>query len=193
MSDFARQRQALLSGYVKQTVPVPAINVLSTTVLGVPVGNPMDRAGTQRNAPTPFLSVYAGLRPITDFNKLSAAGTLTVLIEAGITPYQDTSVPAARQPRPLFVPLSDAISTNLATFPNQLGQRALLPWPPGTLQVRISFQWAMQNDLGDEVDVCVAWAAVSLAAYGSLPAAEDSFDLQGGFAGRLRALERRLA
>lgn len=194
MSDFARQREALLSGFNAQTVTVPAINVLSSTVLAVPIGNPMDQAGTQRNALAPYVSIYAGLRPHVDFIALKTGGTVNVLIEAGITPYQvDNNTPINRQPRPLFVPLSDAVSVDFAAFPNQLGQRALLPWPPGTLQIRISFTWSMSNQLGDEVDVCVAWAAISTPAYNSLPAAEDSFDLQGGFAARLRNLERKFA
>ncbi len=180
MSDFGRQRQALLSGVVKETVPVPAMNTLSSTVLNVPVGNPMDVAGTQRNAPMPYLSLYAGLRPHTDFISLRASGTLAVLIEVGIIPYvaEDPLEVAARSIRPLFVPLADAISVNVpTTFTNVLGARALLPWPPGSLQVRISFEWAMANDLGVEVDVCAAWCACSTAAYPSLPAAEDSRDL----------------
>lgn len=176
MSDFSRQREALLSGFAKQTVTVPAVGMPSTTVLGVPVGNPMGGAGTQRNAPTPFLSVYAGLRPHTDFNRLFVAGNIQVLVEVGILPYLTIDVPAARQPRPLFVPLNDANSGFITS--NVLGQKALLPWPPGSLQVRVSFEWFGTNSLGDEVDVCVAWAAVSLAAYIELPTVQDAFDLQ---------------
>lgn len=190
MSDFARQRQALISGFKSQVVPVPAMNVVTATVLALPVGNPMDRAGTQRSALAPYLSVYAGLRPHGDFNPATVAGTVMVLVEAGLIPYQDEDRIVGRRPRALFVPLADSISVNTATFDNILGQRALLPWPPGSLQVRISFSWNVANALGSEVDVCVAWAAVSQPAYNSLPAAEDSLDLVEGFRARGRSRRR---
>lgn len=184
MSDFARQRQALLSGTVKEVVDVPATGVVSSTILGIPVGNPMDDAGSQRNAPMPFLSLYAGLRPHVDFlalrSPLLLVDDISVLVEIGLIPYQVTDQPLPRQPRPLFLPLSDTASQGFAMFPNVLGQRALLPWPPGKLLVRVSFRViGFENPLGaGQVDVCAAWAAVALGAYGTLPAVQDAKDLQ---------------
>ncbi len=154
-----------------------APSTTQTIILPIPLGNPMNDAGTQRNAPSQWVSLWAGIRPTTDFNPFDVAGTVTVFVEAGLIPYVDTKRPSARGARPLFVPFAEAFSVVNGNQPNILGQRTLLPWPPGGLVVRISFDWAMMQMLGTEVDFVAAWAVNSLPAWASLPALEDSKDL----------------
>lgn len=179
MSLFQRQREALKSGFVKQAVVVSMMaNTPQSTILAIPgLGNPMEDAGTQRDAPSQWISLWAGIRPIEDFNPFDVVGTVNVFVEAGLIPYLDKRVPTLRSARPLFVPLQDNFGLVQGNIPNILGQRALLPWPPGALVVRITFDWQMQNMLGSEVDLVAAWTVCSIPNWHALPARDDSIDL----------------
>ena len=173
MSRLKRQRESLLSGFDRQVLAVPAVNTPLVVQLPVPIGNPMDIAGTQRNAPMPFLSLWVGFRPETDF--AMGGGSVTSFFEAGIIPYgKQPDEPVARAVRPLFVPLN---GTSAGPFMDTLGMASLLPWPAGKLLVRMSLEFSGPNPFGAFIDATVAWTVNSQSAYGNLPAIQDLVDL----------------
>ncbi len=175
MSRLQRERGALLSGFARTTIAVPALpGTVVLTQLPIPIGNPMDHAGYQRNAPMPFLSLWAGLRPDVDFS-MPTIGGVTTFFEVGLIPYtKNPSDPVARSVRPLFAPFNGVSS---GPFTDTLGMRTLLPWPPGGLVVRVSFEYQNPNPLGTNIDFCAAWTVNSQSAFGNLPALQDTRDL----------------
>ena len=181
MARLQRQREPLKSGWVAQRVIVGPQNTPQSVTLAIAgIGAPMDNTGTLRDAPAPWISLWAGIRPTVDFNPQDVAGDVRVRVEAGIIPYiknGQAQRSAARRVRPLFTPLNPVNPGVATAYSNVLGQKALVPWPPGALVVRVTFEWSMQQRLGTDVDAVAAWAVCSVPTYGNLPALDDLRDL----------------
>ena len=183
MARIQRQREPLKSGWVVKDVVVGPQNTPQETVLQIPgVGSPMDVTGTLRDAPSQWLSLWAGIRPTVDFNAQTVGGIVKCQVEVGVVPYNRNparSRSITREARPLYTPLNPlAGNARVSTaYNNVLGQKALVPWPPGALLVRVTFEWSQQQSLGTEVDVVAAWAVCSVPTYPQLPALDDLRDL----------------
>lgn len=180
MARLPRQREPLESGYVVKTVTVGPVNTFQSVTLQIPgVGSPMGTSGTLRNAPSPWLSLYGGIRPTRDFNPATVSGQVTTLFEIGVNPYVDRSAnrPPVRRSRPMYSAWNPVIDSDHTTYENILARRTLLPWPPGGLSVRVSWKWQGIQNLGTEVDVVASWACATVPSYDNLPAIEDARDL----------------
>jgi len=176
VSTVARQRESLISGFNKVTIDVPP-GIMDSAIVQLPVPGlsaPLDHTGTLRNAPSPFMSLWAGVIPAVDFSPARTGTTYETFFETGLQPYSSEveGNPRDRVLRPMFGAFGNVPS--VGPFINVFQMHTLLPWPPGGLVVRISFRRAQGiNQFGATVDVAVAWAVNSLAAYPDLPAIQD--------------------
>ena len=173
MSRIIRQREALNSGFNKVRVVTPPLAVFVTRTLSTGIGSPLDLTGTLRNAPMPYLSLWAGIRTDVDLDHTTPGG-YTTLIDVGLIPYSDQiDNPPTRALRPFFTPL-EVFGGGF----NVQGAYRLIPWPAGNLLVRITVQRLIDpNPLGVEFDMFCAWTVNSTAAYPSMPAIQDLQDL----------------
>lgn len=189
MSRGQRQRESLKSGFVVRTVDVPNLTPSTVTATQLPIpsiGAPLSDTGTLRDAPAPWISVWAGIRLLnaSNFNAMNTLSSVNVLIEAGLIPYVNVARKGATvfpfPEEPLWTPFMDLTGAGAAfrNNVNSLGQRTLMPWPPGGLVIRVSFsQGTPVNTIGDQVDVCAAWCVNSQSVFGSLPTSDDTVDL----------------
>jgi len=151
--------RSILNGYQQKVITVGLENVVQTAMFQVSgVGAPTTKTGYLRDAISPMVSIWGGIRTFEPFNRLSAPGVALVAIDLGILPYEVENPNPGRPPvKPGWSPLGMNLRTNGGPRDNVLVQAELVPWPPGGLVARVSFKWSTTKGIGNEVSAFIAW------------------------------------